>query len=94
MTAPIAADPGKQRSGRCSHPLQPQWALALPALVVSGASDWADGWAARRFNQPSVIGSYLDPLADKVLICSVVGALGWSVSGASRRLREGVRAAR
>lgn len=58
----------------------PQWSLAVPALVVSGASDWADGWAARRFNQPSVIGSYLDPLADKVLICSVVGALGWTVS--------------
>ncbi|PRW57647.1 cardiolipin mitochondrial [Chlorella sorokiniana] len=58
--------------------LDGQWALALPALAVSGASDWADGWAARRFNQPSVIGSYLDPLADKVLICSVVGALGWS----------------
>lgn len=62
-----------------------QWALALPALVVSGASDWADGWAARRFNQPSVIGSYLDPLADKVLICSVVGALGWSVSAGGWR---------
>jgi phosphatidylglycerophosphate synthase len=31
-----------------------------------------------------VIGSYLDPLADKVLICSVVAALGWSVSGARR----------
>lgn len=58
--------------------LDAQWSLALPALAVSGATDWADGWAARRFNQPSVVGSYLDPLADKVLICSVVGALGWS----------------
>ena len=72
----------------CSHPKNPglpplaQWSLALPALAVSGATDWADGWAARRFNQPSVVGSYLDPLADKVLICSVVGALGWSVSAA------------
>ena len=72
----------------CSHPTNPglpplaQWSLALPALAVSGATDWADGWAARRFNQPSVVGSYLDPLADKVLICSVVGALGWSVSAA------------
>ncbi|KAL4433869.1 hypothetical protein ABPG75_000310 [Micractinium tetrahymenae] len=58
--------------------LDAQWSLALPALAISGATDWADGWAARRFNQPSVIGSYLDPLADKVLICSVVAALGWS----------------
>lgn len=58
--------------------LDAQWSLALPALAVSGATDWADGWAARRFRQPSVLGSYLDPLADKVLICCVVGALGWS----------------
>lgn len=72
------SDPGAPLSPEA---LPAQWSLALPALAVSGATDWADGWAARRFNQPSVIGSYLDPLADKVLICSVVGALGWSVSG-------------
>ena len=64
----------------------PQWSLAVPALAVSGATDWADGYAARRLNQPSVIGSYLDPLADKVLICSVVAALGWSVSVPGRLL--------
>jgi hypothetical protein len=64
--------------------LQPsllQWSLAVPVLAVSAATDWADGYAARHLDQPSVIGSYLDPLADKVLICSVIAALGWSVSG-------------
>jgi len=40
-------------------------------------SDWADGYFAARFEQRSVLGSYLDPLADKVLIACVVGALGW-----------------
>ena len=71
------------RSLSTSSPPPPlsQWSLALPALALSGASDWADGWAARRLSQPSVLGSYLDPLADKALICSVVGALGWTVSG-------------
>lgn len=34
---------------------------------------------ARRFDQQSTLGSYLDPLADKVLICSVVAALGIQV---------------
>lgn len=42
----------------------------------AGWSDWLDGWAARRFDQQSVIGTYLDPLADKALMCCVVMALG------------------
>lgn len=56
--------------------LNDQWELALPALAVAAATDWADGWAARLLGQSSVLGSYLDPLADKALICSVVAALG------------------
>lgn len=56
-----------------------QWHLALPSLAVSGATDWADGFVARRFNQRSVLGSYLDPLADKALMCSVVAAMGYTV---------------
>ena len=35
---------------------------------------------ARRFNQQSKLGSYLDPIADKVLLGCVVGALGFQVS--------------
>ncbi|KAL6751029.1 hypothetical protein V8C86DRAFT_736083 [Haematococcus lacustris] len=51
------------------------WPAAIIATTVSGASDWADGALARRLGQSSVLGSYLDPLADKVLIGCVVGAL-------------------
>lgn len=36
-------------------------------------------YVAKRYNQSSVLGSYLDPLADKVLIGCVVGALGYQV---------------
>jgi len=50
--------------------------IALAALLCAGWSDWLDGWAARRYNQQSVIGTYLDPLADKALMCCVVTALG------------------
>ena len=53
--------------------------------LVAGWSDWLDGYVARRFNQQSVIGSYLDPLADKALICCVVGALGVQVCSISVR---------
>lgn len=59
--------------------LQEQWSLAVPGLIISGATDWLDGQVARS-NGPSsnnVLGSYLDPLADKVLIGCVVGALGY-----------------
>ncbi|KAL6779333.1 PGP2 [Auxenochlorella protothecoides x Auxenochlorella symbiontica] len=55
--------------------VQGQWDLAAPALAVSAASDWLDGLAARKLDQQSVLGSYLDPIADKVLIGSVTIAL-------------------
>jgi hypothetical protein len=59
--------------------IEGRWPLALGALGAAGASDWLDGYFARRSGTVSVLGSYLDPLADKVLIVSVVGALGYSV---------------
>ena len=40
-------------------------------------SDWADGYFAAKYPQSSVLGSYLDPIADKVLIACVIGALGF-----------------
>eukprot|EP01018_Ginkgo_biloba_P010390 Gb_27275 [translate_table: standard] len=44
---------------------------AFVGLLVAGVSDWLDGYVARRLRVNSVLGSYLDPLADKVLICCV-----------------------
>jgi cardiolipin synthase (CMP-forming) len=58
--------------------LQSQWNLAVPGLAIAGASDWLDGQLARRSGQSSVLGSYLDPLADKVLVGAVVAALGYT----------------
>ncbi|KAG2432329.1 hypothetical protein HYH02_013049 [Chlamydomonas schloesseri] len=55
--------------------VQGHYEAATLALAVSGASDWLDGWLARRLGASSVFGSYLDPLADKVLIGCVAGAL-------------------
>jgi cardiolipin synthase (CMP-forming) len=45
-----------------------RWALLV--LVVSGLTDLFDGWLARRLNQRSSLGAYLDPIADKLLLSS------------------------
>lgn len=45
----------------------------------AGASDWADGYAAKHWGTSSVLGSYLDPLADKALVGCTVGALAAEV---------------
>jgi cardiolipin synthase len=49
------------------------WALAL--LMVSGITDFLDGWLARRLNQTSVVGQVLDPVADRLYILAVVVGL-------------------
>jgi cardiolipin synthase len=41
---------------------------ALAVVVVAGISDVLDGFIARFFNQQSLLGAYLDPLADKLLV--------------------------
>jgi CDP-diacylglycerol--glycerol-3-phosphate 3-phosphatidyltransferase len=50
---------------------------ALILLLVAILSDAADGYAARRFDQISLIGKILDPVADKLLIGSAGFALVW-----------------
>lgn len=50
---------------------------AFFAFVVAGVSDGVDGFIARRFNQRSALGAYLDPLADKALLVSVFVALAY-----------------
>ena len=46
------------------------WALVL--LMVSGITDFLDGWLARRLNQTSALGEILDPVADRLYILAVV----------------------
>lgn len=51
------------------------WAFAC--FLLAGVSDGVDGFIARRFDQRSELGAYLDPIADKVLLVSVFVVLGW-----------------
>ena len=46
--------------------------VAFAVLVASGATDWLDGYLARRLGQTSRLGELLDPLADRLYIFAVV----------------------
>jgi cardiolipin synthase len=48
---------------------------AAALLAVLGASDWVDGWIARRFDQGSNLGKVLDPVADRILLLLAAVAL-------------------
>jgi cardiolipin synthase (CMP-forming) len=50
--------------------------LALAVLAISGISDYADGYLARKLNQTSKLGAILDPVADRLYILSTVIGLG------------------
>lgn len=56
----------------------PGWLASVAALVVflvASATDWLDGYLARRWRQTSSLGALLDPIADKILVLGVVIAL-------------------
>jgi len=55
--------------------IQGQYLSALLLFVIAGITDGLDGFFARVLKQKSVLGSYLDPLADKTLISSSFIAL-------------------
>ena len=48
---------------------------AIVGCFCAGVLDWVDGVVARRWNMKTVLGSFLDPLADKVFIGSILAAL-------------------
>jgi cardiolipin synthase (CMP-forming) len=45
---------------------------AAGLLAALGATDWVDGYVARRFHQVSTLGKVLDPVADRVLVATAV----------------------
>src|ERR1022692_4652843 len=59
-----------------------RYGIALAILVVAALTDGLDGLLARRLNQKTALGAYLDPIADKLLLSSsvVVLALGKKIS--------------
>lgn len=49
------------------------WALGL--FAYAGITDLLDGWIARRWKLQTVVGSVVDPMADKLLMAITVGCL-------------------
>ena len=45
---------------------------ALCVLVIAGATDWVDGYLARKLNQVSRLGVLLDPLVDRLYIAATL----------------------
>lgn len=62
-------------------------AVAAWLLGVLGATDWVDGFLARRLHQVSNLGKVLDPVADRVLVVTglvavaAAGAVPWWFAG-------------
>lgn len=48
--------------------LHDQYAAAIGLFAVAGLTDWVDGFIARRWNLQTVVGSVIDPMADKTLM--------------------------
>jgi cardiolipin synthase len=55
-------------------PLKPTTAnlVATVLFIVVALTDWADGYLARKLNMTSSFGAFLDPVADKFLVCAAL----------------------
>jgi cardiolipin synthase len=58
------------------------WAAGL--FAYAGISDLLDGWIARKYKLQTVVGSVIDPMADKALMTVLVGCL--AIKGALPRM--------
>jgi len=54
--------------------LPAEWArlVAAAIFVLAGVTDWLDGYLARRWNQTSPFGAFLDPVADKLMVAAAL----------------------
>src|SRR5216110_2992126 len=46
--------------------------VATIIFTLAAVTDWLDGWLARRLNQTSAFGAFLDPVADKLMIAAAL----------------------
>lgn len=53
-----------------SHAAQNLTAMLI--FTAAAITDWLDGWLARRLNQTSAFGAFLDPVADKLMVAAAL----------------------
>jgi CDP-diacylglycerol--glycerol-3-phosphate 3-phosphatidyltransferase/cardiolipin synthase len=46
--------------------------MATVFFVLAAATDWFDGWLARKLGQTSAFGAFLDPVADKLMVTAAL----------------------
>jgi cardiolipin synthase (CMP-forming) len=51
--------------------------IATVMFVAAAITDWLDGYLARRLNQMSAFGAFLDPVADKLMVAAALIVLVW-----------------
>jgi CDP-diacylglycerol--glycerol-3-phosphate 3-phosphatidyltransferase len=51
--------------------------MAAALLALAAATDWLDGYLARKWNQTSKLGAMLDPIADKLIVVITLAMLMW-----------------
>lgn len=56
----------------CYLPWQHGRTLAAWIFLAAALTDWLDGWLARRRNQTSAFGAFLDPVADKLMVSTAL----------------------